>query len=435
LKYFLLGFYEFAKTLVKTMFRIFYSKSVVINQEQLDFKNPCIAISNHPSTLTDPLHVAKNIRKQVFFLANAGLFKSAIGGWFFNTFYCIPVERPKDVAGRRIQNDKAFERCDQHLGQGGCLYIAAQGYSQMVRRLGHPLKTGTARIALSAESNNNFNLGLTIVPVGLSYSHPTDFRTGIIINAGEHLKVADYKTAYANDPIKTVRQLTKDLEDRLRTLLIETDDEEEELLIVRMEKIVHAKAPLQLEENFLRTQKLARQFRQLKTTESIHYQQLKTKTTEHFEQLDKLAVTPRAVFAKANSFTDLLTLIIGLPFFLYGWINNFIPNFIPAFLVKIINIYAGYASTIKLMSALLIYPIFYGIQICLVQYFFSNKWITLAYVISLPIFGLLAWAYRKKYIRFKEVMHWNKKRKEHESETDQILDRQEVLAEELGRLA
>lgn len=416
------------------MFRVFYSKSVVINQERLDFKNPCIAISNHPSTLTDPLHVAKNIRKQVFFLANAGLFKSAIGGWFFNTFYCIPVERPKDVDGRKIQNDKAFERCDQHLDQGGCLYIAAQGYSKMVRRLGNKLKTGTARIALSAEGNNDFKLGLTIVPVGLTYANPTDFRTGVIINAGEHVTVADYKEAYAKDPVKTVKQLTKDLEDRMRTLLIDADDEAEELIIQQMEELVNTKTPLNLEENFLRTQKIAHSFRKLKTTAPDQYQFLKTQTTQHFEQLNKLDVKSEAVFAKANPFANILTFIVGLPVFLYGWINNFLPNFIPGFLAKKIKIYIGYASTIKLMSALFIYPIFYGLQIYLVQHFFSNEWITLAYVISLPIFGLLAWAYRKKFIRFKKIMDWNKKRKELKTEADQILERQTELTDKLQML-
>ncbi len=416
------------------MFRIFYSKSIVINQESLNFKNPCITISNHPSTLTDPLHVAKNIPKQVFFLANASLFKSAIGGWFFNTFYCIPIERPKDVEGRRIQNDKAFERADQHLAGGGCLYIAAQGYSQMVRRLGHKLKTGTARIALSAESNNNFNLGLTIVPVGLTYSNPTDFRTGIIINPGKHVKVADYKTAYAEDPIKTVKQLTKDLEDQMRTLLIDADDEEEELLIQRMEDLVNAKYPLKLKANFLRTQKLGQAFRQLKTTAPAQYQNLKSQTTKHFDHLDKLAIQPEAVFAKASSFSSILTFIIGLPFFLYGWINNLLPNFIPYFLAKKIKIYAGYISTIKLMSALFIYPIFYGLQIYLVQHFFANKWICLAYAISLPIFGLLAWAYRKRFIHFKKVRQWNKKRKEQKNETDEILNRQTELTDQLQAL-
>ena len=416
------------------MFRIFYSKSVVINQKHLNFKNPCITISNHPSTLTDPLHVAKNIPKQVFFLANASLFKSVIGGWFFNTFYCIPVERPKDVEGRKIQNDKAFERADQHLDQGGCLYIAAQGYSQMVRRLGNKLKTGTARIALSAESNNDFNLGLTIVPVGLTYANPTDFRTGVIINAGQHVKVADYKTAYAEDPIKTVKQLTKDLEDRMRMLLIDADDEEEELLIHRIEDLVNVKTPLKFKDNFLRTQKLGQAFRQLKTSSPNKYQHLKTQTTKHFEQLDKLALKPEAVLAKANSLSDILIFIIGFPVFLYGWINNFLPNFIPGLLAKKIKIYIGYASTIKLMSGLFIYPIFYGLQIYLIQHFFSNKWITLGYMLSLPIFGLLAWAYRKKYIRYKKISHWNKKRKEQKSETDEILNRQTELTDELKAL-
>ena len=79
--------------------RIFYSKYTVINGDRLKFKNPAIVISNHPSTLMDPLNVGISVPKQVSFLANASLFKSPVTGTFLNQ-YCIPIERPKDVGGR-----------------------------------------------------------------------------------------------------------------------------------------------------------------------------------------------------------------------------------------------------------------------------------------------------------------------------------------------
>jgi len=416
------------------MFRIFYRKTVVLNRDAFSFKNACIVVSNHPSTLTDPLHVANKTAPQLFFLANAGLFESKIGGWFFNTFYCIPVERPKDVQGRRIQNDDAFKRCDEHLSKNGSLYIAPQGFSKMVRRLSNPVKTGTARIALSAESKNDFNLGLTILPVGLTYTNSTEFRSGIVINTGSHIKVANYKSIYLEDPVKAVKQLTKDLEDHLRTLILDTEDEEEELLLERMEAILDSKNPLPLKEHFLRTKKLITPLHQLKEEAPAAYQKLSRQTTQHFAELDQATVSVKSVFQQMNSVKNTLFLILGFPFFAYGWVNNFLANFIPAFITKKVNTYAGYDSTIKLMSGLFTYPIFYGLQIFLVHRFCGNLWITLAYVISLPVLGLLAWAYRKYFIKVRKWNRWEKVKKESPEKGQLILDTQTELAAELNRL-
>ena len=105
--------------------------------------------------------------RQVAFLANASLFASSFANWFLSQ-YCVPIQRKTDVANKNVDNDKSFERCDAFLSNGGCLYIAPEGTSDMERRL-RPIKTGTARIALSAEAKNAFQLGLKIIPVGLTY--------------------------------------------------------------------------------------------------------------------------------------------------------------------------------------------------------------------------------------------------------------------------
>ena len=292
--------YFLLRILVKTMFRIFYEKVVVLHKERFRFKNACITVSNHPSTLTDPLHVAKETIKQSFFLANAGLFKSKIGNWFFNTFYCIPVERPQDVGGRKIQNDDAFKRADEHLSKNGCLYIAPQGRSRMVRRLGYEIKTGTARIALSAENKNDFNLGLTILPVGLNYTDPTSFRSRVLINVGEPIKIAEYKKIHLENPRQAVVQLTQDLEDRMRTLVLDTEDEDEELMVQRMEHLLDSKAPLSLEDNFFRTKKLIKKLHELKAVKSEQYQSLVEATRGHFQNLTQLSTTAPAVFGDTN---------------------------------------------------------------------------------------------------------------------------------------
>ncbi|MCB0376473.1 MAG: 1-acyl-sn-glycerol-3-phosphate acyltransferase, partial [Sinomicrobium sp.] len=224
----LYALYQLLKVIVRLALRIFYPSKKYIHAERLRFDYPAILVSNHPNTLLDPLTVAAKTQKLVFFLANAGLFKSAFGNWFFNTFFCIPVTRPQDTNGqKKVSNEDSFARANDHLTSGGVLYIAPEGTSEMERRL-RPLKTGTARIALSTEKKNDYKLGMAIIPVGLTYYRPRICGSRQIVNVGQPIFPQQYAEAYEADPIQAARTLTADLENEMRTLLIDTKDKTED---------------------------------------------------------------------------------------------------------------------------------------------------------------------------------------------------------------
>ena len=63
-----------------------------------------------------------------------------------------------------------------------------------------PIKTGVAIIALGAEAKYNFELDLSIVPIGLNYSNPHNFKSDVFVNIGKPIKVSDYKDIYLKDP-------------------------------------------------------------------------------------------------------------------------------------------------------------------------------------------------------------------------------------------
>ena len=185
-----------------------------------DYKGPCIVVSNHPGTLMDPLNTAVLMKRRVHFLANATLFASRFGNWFFSNFYCIKIERFSDTKGKPLNNKEAFKMATDHLTNGGCLYMAPEGGSNAGRHL-HKLKTGPARIALNTEVVNDFDLDLVILPVGLNYSNPTEFRSSLLTIMGEPIKVADFKKDWEKNQIGTVRKLTAVLKEKMEAILID----------------------------------------------------------------------------------------------------------------------------------------------------------------------------------------------------------------------
>jgi hypothetical protein len=98
---------------------------------------------------------------------------------------------------------------------------------------------------------------------------------------------------------------------------------------------------------------------------------------------------------KTRSFRILassLLLIAGLPVFIYGYLNNFFPWQITISLAAKIND-PQFRSSVKYILSILLFPIFYLIQTLLIFIFLTEKWIDLAYFISLPLSAMFSWSY------------------------------------------
>ncbi len=409
-------FYKFARLVIRLILAIFYPNTRITNQQYLNFTNPTIIVSNHPNTLLDPLNTASRIKQHSFFLANASLYKSAIGNWFFTTFYCVPIERPKDRGGRKISNADSFAKCDQHLSNGGTLYIAPQGYSQIKRRIDE-IKTGTARIALSAENSSDWKLGLEILPFGLNYESPRFFRTDLLINTGDPILVANYREAYERDPYQTAKNLTHDLQVAMELLLPDTKDDEEDLFVQQLEEIQQTELPLDMVAAFQRSKKM---IQRLHGADSDFYHKIKTATEDYRNDLVGQKITDSAVVRSLSVtnilfyFKNILLFILGFPFFLYGAVNHLLLAGIPAILPEIMKIYRGYDSNIKTISGMILWPILYFLQGKLVYHLSGEWWITLLYLITLYPFGLFAWKYKerfKEFLKTKRAINYLKKNK------------------------
>ncbi len=393
--------YWFLKNLVRVAIRIYYPRTTILNRPGLYFDNPAILVSNHPNTLIDILLSASRIHRQAFFLANAGLFKTPLSNWFFSTFYCIPIQRYDDTGGKPLNNAEAFARCDAFLGSGGVLFIAPEGASWMERRL-QKLKTGTARIAFSAESKKDFQLGLKIHPVGLTYEDPQRFGSRVLVNVGEPIRVADFREAYEQNPIEAVRILTAFLEDRMRDLTIDTKDNDEDQLLRILERIRRNDHPeWSNEKHFLEAQSVMENLREWQASSPERFEAFRARALAYGQQLDALGLRDRAVVARWKPYAALLRwlqlplALIGLPVFLYGWLNHLLPAGIPVLVKQKMKLYPGYDATVKLMVGVLTFPLFYWLQSEAVEAWLGTTaswW----YLLTLPVAGWLAFWFQKQ---------------------------------------
>ena len=403
---FLFWFYQLLKLIVRIGERIYYPKVTVINKEQLKIKGPAIVVTNHPNTILDPFNAASRIWQPLHFLANASLFKSKIGNWFFSTFYCIPIKRKEDVGSKISNNQASFEKCDEFLSANGILFIAPEGGSYEGRQL-EKIKTGTARIAFSAEAKNNFQLGLQILPIGLIYESPGKFRSSIIINVGQAFKVQDLKTSYERGKFETAKDLTEVIKNKLDQLIINPISPQEDSFLAKAESLYLSGDKNSDQKRLSWVQNLATKSRSFPPDKS---NQLYQATEKYFGAIESIKTNDQAVYnaiqGKSHTFLSTIFLILGLPIFLYGFLNHLILLGSMHFTWKKLQLYSTYEATVKFMILLIVFPLSYYLQSELVERLSNTNW-SWWYLLSLIPTGIFASRYWKVYLQWIKNNSWN----------------------------
>jgi 1-acyl-sn-glycerol-3-phosphate acyltransferase len=208
--------------------RLYYPTRVVEGAERIPLGGPLIFVLNHPNGLLDPVLLRVAVGRPARFLGKSTLFANPLGRLAMNAFGTIPVYRVRDAgarAGDASRNDESFARCRQALGQGEALALFPEGTSHSDPQL-RPLKTGAARIALSAEAEHDGKLGVTVVPVGLDYERKARFRSRVLLVVGEPIAIAPQLPAYRQDERQTVDQLTDEIRQRLDAVVLQAETRE-----------------------------------------------------------------------------------------------------------------------------------------------------------------------------------------------------------------
>ncbi|MBK6947339.1 MAG: 1-acyl-sn-glycerol-3-phosphate acyltransferase [Haliscomenobacter sp.] len=353
--------YAWLKVVVRLFFKLYYPKTLVLGKAYFRLEGPTLVISNHPNTLIDPLNAAFRVSSPVYFLANASLFKKPVAAKILRFLYSIPIERPKDTHGRPIDNKASFEACVAHLKKGRHLYVAPEGESQMERRL-RPLRTGTARIALTAENASDFSLGVRILPLGFTYSAPAKSGTSLVVHAGPPILASEWGSVFRTDPRAAIKGLTEQMEKAMRSLLINAHNGEEDRMLACWENRLQVESPLPQEKEFARSRQLLKAVRAWKGTKTSKLLALRVKTSSYQDLLYRLGVAEKALAALEvrTPFSYFLASLYWLPFWFAGWLTHAVPVAGIKKLFLLLQIDPEYQTTFKWMGGLVLMPLWYG---------------------------------------------------------------------------
>lgn len=407
--------YNFLKTVCKLALNVYFRKKHVVGKENLPQQGPFILVANHPSSFLDPLCIAVETKPKINFLAKGVLFKNKLVASILKGLNMVPIHRAEDNPKLLNKNTEVFKDCYKKLKDDGIIMIFPEGTSEMERRL-RKIKTGAARIALGAEKEYNYQLNLKIVPVGLNYTKSSRFRSEATVNIGEAINISDYFEAYKKDEIATAKDLTAEIESRIRTLMVAIDKEENDELIERIESIYKntLKAKNEEENEVINDIKSSQ-----KITEAVSYFQVKNpalydnmanKIDQYFLKLRRVKLSDKSLEKNnteslGNLFKSSIALILGFPLWLFGILTSYIPYKLPrAVALKITDSEAFYGALLMSLGTFF-FILFYSIEIFLFWYFIKIPLLTIAFGILVVLSGFYTIYYarnaRRLFFNFK----------------------------------
>lgn len=421
--------YRLLKLIVRCSVQLFFRKIHVDGRENLTFREPCIIVSNHPNTLLDALVIARMLRQQIYFLANASLFDTPLKSRVMYAVNMIPIYRKQDMQkeGQKTGNRSAFIRCFEFLERKKTILIFPEGTSFNERHL-RDIKTGTARIAFGAEAQQDFALNLKIIPMGLNYTDPTRFFGNLYISIGKPITLQKYKKSYQENSRNAVSELTEEIRQSIASKMINTKDKAQDVWIHKIENSYknrlaeHLQQPISdLRSEFLLTQKIVRSMQHTIQTYPRKLTELNALMQEYETYLQKqklknatLEMAQKYSATSGHIYVYTLGLLVGFPIFLYGFLNNMTLYLIPRIADKIVK-EVEYRSSIIFILGILAFIFYCTIQVVLFYHFTTHKLYTLLYFISLIPSGLFAYWYYQKWnqlISLQRFIFFKKNKKE-----------------------
>jgi 1-acyl-sn-glycerol-3-phosphate acyltransferase len=168
-------------------------------------RGPRLLVAHHVNSLVDPLLIYAFLPGPPRFLAKSTLWQHPVVAPLVILGDALPVYRHQDGV-EVARNLDTFARAREILGEGGTVALFPEGRSHSEPRP-LPLKTGAARIALSATVDGRAG-GLRIIPIGVVYEDKGRFRSRVVLRVGEPIDPAPEAAMYASAGRAAVRTLT-----------------------------------------------------------------------------------------------------------------------------------------------------------------------------------------------------------------------------------
>jgi glycerol-3-phosphate O-acyltransferase/dihydroxyacetone phosphate acyltransferase len=381
--------------------RIYFQRIEVTGVEHVPLNTPVIFVLNHPNALVDPVFLFSLAPRPVSFLAKAPLFHMPIIGYLVKALDSLPVYRRQDEGEDVSKNQETFVAARKLLARGGTIGICPEGVSHDAPGL-KPIKTGAARMSLAAVSTGEVS-ELKIVPAGLYYTSKTRFRSDALLYFGNPIAVAPVQLEPDGTPPRdAVRQLSSQIEKALREVILDAKHEEELQTTARAERIFSSASnadgePESLKDELRLQQRFIKAYPILQSLHPERLRRLELRMLRFEAELNQAGVDteelspPRSTMRVAWAIirrTILFLLMLGPA--LIGTVTHYPAYKLGGLLAtRLSRDSDDIISTIKIISALLLFPLTW-IILTVLGYVYFGWLVALLTLVVIPFCGYAA---------------------------------------------
>lgn len=384
--------------------RLFFRKIEVVGRENIPMDKPVIFTPNHQNAFLDAILTGVLGVRQPYFLARGDVFQTKWVGSLLRGIHIWPIFRAQDGLDQLSKNQAIFESVGELLKQKASVLVFPEANHQMGYRL-IPVRKGFARIAMGTEAQTDFQLDTQVVPVTLHYEmHPRADRQ-VFLQFGKPLSTREFEAAYRENPQKGLNAFRKALDQRMRSMMVDWDHEDENAPFSILKLILGPKES----GTALSPQLIFQQDLQLKKQlESLDREAL----AHHCNDLQVTSELLGLTELDLNTYSQNEKLPVGRLLWtaipaLWAWVNHF--PFLKI-VQTIVNLFEDktFHASLKFAASLIILPLTYVIQILIISGIFGwHPW-GWVYALSLPITGIILlrnnryWQYAKSKFRLRQ---------------------------------
>jgi len=415
------GTYIYGYLFVKVGLNTFYKRHETYNIDSVPYgEKPILFAANHQNAFLDPILTTVSGKHNTYYLTRADIFQKPFLNWLFRSIYMLPIYRQRDGGDTIARNQPTFNECYDLLNKNNTIIIYPEGNHNSQKSL-RPLKKGLVRIGYGADDKYNNELDVHIIPVGLNYSVYDGFQSEFLINFGEPIRLKDYNSLRSENQDAAIDTIMEEIRKGMNKQMLDirkTDyyDAIHEMLFLFPQQIneaanelgesLHSKFKAQkqfitnIEATIDRDPSVAEQLNE-KANSVINF--TKDKGLKYW-------LFDKEKYSAGGLLIAILSLIIGLPFHIYGMLNNYIPYKIPVWFVNSRVKDKTFHGSFKMAFGVLFFKIFWVLQTVIVACL-TDQYIWILYLATLPISAIFSWNYWKMFLKTRGKIRYNSLRK------------------------
>ena len=401
--------------------KVYYREIQVIGLENLPPKGyPVFAISNHHNAAMDPLAMLYMYpdHRQPVFIARGDIFKkSDFLAKLLRFLKILPTFRTRDGDREDVKSNlSTFDLAARILNEGGTLTMFPEAGHQQGKYFA-TFKKGFPRIAFRAAEISDYTLDFKILPMYIYYTEYFNMGAKQVMVIGEPFAIDEFYELYKSEPNNAYLALNAKAREVVRSMGVDVTDHDHYdqydmlMTMARARTIArHFQNPTATPDwnpkrpysALLSDKEVVAATDCLRETDTPRFAQLMEDVAEYRTGLERLRLRDWE-FEKPVTFSNILLrgllLLISLPLFLFGFINNFIPFNTCHLLTRNLKDRFFSSSIRFVFSAVVMFPICY-IALFVIMLCAANWWVALLYVLLSALLMPFQYRWKRAFIKF-----------------------------------